>query len=191
VTISLARWIQATWLGWLLGLPGIVALALLGELLGLGGTQVAVGLGMGSGVGLSQARALRPLLGRSDRWTGVTAAGLALPFLLHDLGGALGWPVPYSLPRAVLLGGTLVAAGQAWLLRRHLPGAGWWILASLAGWALAAAATALSDSLQAGHALRGLPGALLYLAAAGAGGLWLALPTGVALVVLQRRAAIR
>jgi len=44
-TPSLVSWLRATWLSWILGMPCIVLLALLGEALGLGGKQVLVGAG--------------------------------------------------------------------------------------------------------------------------------------------------
>ena len=56
--MSLSRWVRATWLGWLLGIPLIVVLALLAEGVGVGGAQVCVGAGMGLGVGFMQRRAL-------------------------------------------------------------------------------------------------------------------------------------
>ena len=46
-------WLRATVAGWLLGVPLIVALALLGEAVGVGGAQFLVGVGMGAGLGLT------------------------------------------------------------------------------------------------------------------------------------------
>jgi len=89
MTVHLAVWLRATWLGWLLGVPLVVVLALLGEAVGPCGIQVLVGLGMGTGVGLLQGRALRGALGRAGParyvdWAGrqylgtVVAGGLIL-----------------------------------------------------------------------------------------------------------------
>ena len=44
----MAAWRRATTGGWLLGVPMIVVLALIGETVGLGGTQTLVGVGMGA-----------------------------------------------------------------------------------------------------------------------------------------------
>nr|MBP9947848.1 hypothetical protein [Vicinamibacteria bacterium] len=57
---SLRPWVRITFLGWLLGIVLVVALALTGEMAGVHGSQIAVGLGMGLGVGVAQERALRP-----------------------------------------------------------------------------------------------------------------------------------
>ena len=46
----------ATWAGWLLGIPFIIILALMGEAVGIGGSQFLVGAGMGTGTGLLQSR---------------------------------------------------------------------------------------------------------------------------------------
>lgn len=62
------RWVRATWAGWLLGIPLLILLALLGEALGIGGAQVFVGVGIGTGVGVAQARALRRHLASSTPW---------------------------------------------------------------------------------------------------------------------------
>src|SRR5262245_14229103 len=58
----LLSWVGATCVGWLLGVPIIFVFALIGEAVGIGGTQVLVGAGMGAGIGLMQALALRRLL---------------------------------------------------------------------------------------------------------------------------------
>ena len=42
-------WIRNTWFGWLLGIPIIITLALIGEAVHIGGAQVLVGAGMGIG----------------------------------------------------------------------------------------------------------------------------------------------
>ena len=42
MTVPLAVWLRATWLGWILGVPLILVLALAGEAVGIGGAQVLV-----------------------------------------------------------------------------------------------------------------------------------------------------
>jgi hypothetical protein len=69
-------WIFATWLGWLLGIPCIILLALLGEAVGIGGAQAIVGAGMGTGVGLMQRRIVRNLVGKSAHWIWSNVIGL-------------------------------------------------------------------------------------------------------------------
>lgn len=179
--LSLSRWIRVTWLGWLLGIPCIIVLALLGEGLGIGGTQAIVGAGMGLGVGLLQARALRSVGMRPAPWLASSAIGLALPFLPFDLAHLLGRSLPYSLPACVAAGGVIVGTWQALLLRRLFHGALWWVPASILGWLLAAGMAAISDRLLQAHAVRGLAGAGLYLALIALGGVAVGLLTGLAL----------
>jgi hypothetical protein len=184
--VTLGIWLRATWYGWLLGVPLIVVLALVGEALGIGGSQVLVGLGMGTGIGLLQGRAIRPLLPRPAAWRASCIVGLALPFLVTDLAPAVGRELPYSLPLAVALGGLLIGVWQAFLLRPHVQAPGWWILANGVGWTLAAGMALLADSWVRGQAIRGVPGALLYLGLVAGGGLILGLVTGVVLPRLLR-----
>lgn len=184
-----AAWLRATSLGWLLGLPLVAALALAGEAAGVGGAQVFVGLGVGAGVGLVQARALRPVLGRGAPWALASSAGLAVPFLVSDLSGRFGWGLGYSLQWCVVAGGVLVGCAQAVLWRPRVTGAAWWAAASAVGWALAGGAAGLADAIGRGASFRGLAGAGLYLALVAGGGLVLGAVTGGALRLLRLRAA--
>ena len=181
------RWLRATLLGWLLGLPLIILMALAGEAIGLGGSQVLVGAGMGAGVGFMQGRALRRTLGTAVPWFWSTTVGLAMPFLAVDLAALTGRALPYSLYVAIGCAGLIAGGWQAILLRPHLAWSGWWIPASVLGWTAAAGTTALADSLTRSHAIRGLPGAALYLALVALGGLVLGGISGPTLAWLHRR----
>lgn len=188
MNIPFAVWLKATWLGWMLGVPLVVVMALLGEAIGVGGAQVLVGLGMGTGTGLLQGRAMRVMLGRATPWAWSSALGLALPFLIGDVAGAA-WEVPYSLYWSVTVGGVVVGVWQALLLRTHFAGAGWWVAGSALGWTLAAGAAAAADLLSKAGSSRGLGGAAVYLGTVAAGGLVLGLVTGGAMRRLARRPA--
>lgn len=179
-------WTRATSLGWLLGIPLVVALALAAELVGIGGAQFIVGLGVGLGVGLIQARALLQWMPRRALWTAVSGLGLALPFLVVDLSSYVGRPFEYSLVWCVIIGGTLVGIGQAWLLTPHVFAAPRWILVSAAGWAAAAGVASLADQLNRVGA-RGALGALAYLGVVAVGGPILGLVTGTGFRVLPPR----
>ncbi|MBP6703064.1 MAG: hypothetical protein KBH14_18570 [Vicinamibacteria bacterium] len=186
---SLRPWVRITFLGWLLGIVLVVALALTGEMAGVHGSQIAVGLGMGLGVGVAQERALRPLLGPSQSWRWVSTFGLALPFLLVDIARLLGFQPPYSLYGAVAVAGVSAGIGQAALLRGRPVSAPLWVLASAIGWSAAAALVAAADTLTRESTLRGLPGALLYLGIVGAGGVVLGLVTSLPLRPLAEEVA--
>lgn len=174
-------WVRATSLGWLLGVPLVVVFALGGEVVGIGGVQVLVGLGMGAGVGLIQARVLKSSVERSWTWVLVTTGGLALPFLLTDLAAKFNWGLGYSLSGCVAMGGFLAGVGQARLLRTRLGESANWVLASVLGWSLGGAAAELGNTLVSAHALRGLQGAVVFLALSVLGGPVLGLVTGLAL----------
>ncbi len=179
-------WVRASWLGWLLGIPIVVALALLGEAVHIGGSQVLVGMGMGAGIGLMQGRIIRRVIHKSALWICSCIVGLGTPFLITDISTAVGWKLPYSLPVAIIVGGLLIGIWQAVILRSHVRKAGLWIIASVIGWMLAAGTAALADSLPRTHVLRGIWGALAYLGLVAAGGLVLGIITGLSLEWLLR-----
>lgn len=177
----LATWIRATALGWALGVPLILLFSSILEGLEIRNLHSPVGAGMGLGVGLLQARALRKHLHPPLAWLWSSLVGLTLPFLAVDLLQLLGVAIPDPLYPAVVLGGLIVGAWQALVLRRFSSRSAWWIGACTLGWILAAAAVAVADGLPRFASLRGLPGALLFLAVAGSGGILLGLVTGLAL----------
>ena len=164
------RWVIATWLGWVLGIPIIVALALTGEAVGIGGAQVIVGVGMGTGIGLTQGRAMRRLLEKSTPWFWSCAVGLGVPFLAVDIAKALGRPLDYWLGACVALGGLIVGVWQASILRSSRQGTAWWVVGSVVGWSLAGAMSAVADTLTRSQSLRGIGGALAFLGTVAGGG---------------------
>lgn len=178
-------WIRNTWLGWLLGIPIIIVLALIGEAVHIGGAQVLVGAGMGTGIGLMQARVIRKILHKSAPWILSCVVGLGAPFLLTDISRVVGWKLPYSLPVIIVLGGLIIGSWQALILRSRFRKTGWWIVASALGWTLAAGASAFADSQRA-RTIRGLWGAIAYLGIIAAGGLIVGIVTGLCLAWLSR-----
>lgn len=179
-------WLRATWTGWLLGVPAIIGLALIGEALGIGASQGLVGAGMGLAVGGMQSRVLGAMVPKRGGWILATTVGLALPFLVHDISRLLGRELPYSLPVMVALGGLVAGAGQALLLRPRYRRALAWVAASIVGWSLAAGTTAIADTMFQARSIRGIGGALAYLGVILAGGLVLALATGPCLTWIGR-----
>lgn len=185
-TLSPRSWIRVTFLGWLLGILIVIALAFVTEMFGIRAAQVPVGLGMGLGVGIAQERALRPFLGEGSGWPRASALGLALPFLVVDFARLLGTPLPYSLYPAVAVGGIAAGAAQASVLRPLPIRVAPWILTSAAGWAGGASLIAAADSLGDIPGLRGIEGAILYLALVAMGGIVLGAATSVPLRQLAR-----
>lgn len=184
-TRTFARdWVRSTWYGWLLGIPIIIVLALIGDL--FGGAQVVVGAGMGAGIGLMQGRLVRRLLARMSPWVWSSIIGLSIPFLFADVAGPIGIDIQFSLYWAVAFGGLFVGAWQAAILHARFRDTSLWIIASAIGWTLAGATTALADVLQQSNALPGIPGALAYLALVALGGVVLGLVTAPALVRFLR-----
>jgi len=180
-------WVRATWAGWVLGVPLIAAFALLGEAVGMGGSQVLVGLGMGTAVGLMQGRVIRRVGPKLSAWLLSCVVGLGVPFLAVDVAKVAGFISEHSLHAAVALAGLIAGVWQAFLLRPRFRNTVWWIAWSVAGWALASGATAIADAMSREHAMRGLWGALAYLGLIAGGGLVLGLVTGLALVRGLRR----
>lgn len=179
-----AAWVRATWLGWLAGIPLIIALALAGEAVGIAGAQFLVGAGIGWGVGFMQQRTMRRALGVPVAWLLSCVVGLTAPFLLTDIATAAGWTTWFSLYWAVAAGGFITGVWQALLLRPHLRHAGWWVPVSTAGWTLAAGTAAIADALPG--RVRGLPGAALYLGIVLVGGAILGLVTAPPLARMLR-----
>jgi hypothetical protein len=177
----MVRWIRLTWAGWLLGIPCIVVLALIGEVVGLGGAQFLVGAGMGAGVGLTQAFMIRKMTGEAATWVLASMFGLALPFIATDLSSVLGWSLPYILEINIAVGGFLVGLAQSLLLRSQFAGTWKWIVMSTIGWGLGGATSAVADKMLRAHAVRGLTGALAYLGIIAGGGLILGVATSISL----------
>ena len=183
----LRRWVRATWLGWILGIPCVVALAVAVEALGIQSAQAPVGFGMGAAVGLLQRRALRSLLPQPGRWVWASVLGVGAPFLVSDLSGVVWIPIGYTLGVAALAGGLLAGVLQARLLRERL-GGGWaWVGASGLGWWLATGAAGISDALFQRRLLVGWSGMVTYLGLVAGGGLVLGLVTGLCLGWMARR----
>jgi len=174
-----SRWVCATWIGWLFGIPLVVVFALIGEAVGIGGSQVLVGAGMGTGVGLMQARVIKGAVDKWFHWVRACAVGLALPFLVSDISRAAEWNLPYSLPVNVIIGGIIAGAWQTFILRSRFRRTWLWTAASALGWTLAAGTAAIADSFSQVRSVRGILGALLYLGIVAAGGLVLGFVTGV------------
>jgi hypothetical protein len=170
-----ARWVGGTCAGWTAGFFLAILFIVVVEAVGIGNVQFPLALGMGVGVGLAQARLFGAVIGSRTTWAAATSIGLAAPFIVFDLSGLLGRPLPFVLAVYVALGGIGVAVLQGVVLhRRRLPAA-WWGLATPAGWLLASSAVALNDGWI--PKIPGVVGALLYVGVVLSGGVLLGVCT--------------
>jgi hypothetical protein len=181
-------WLRATWFGWLIGVPIIILLALIGEAVGIGGAQFLVGVGMGIGVGIMQSRFIKDLINRSTSWVWSTIVGLGLPFLVTDISKVADWNLSYSWLVLIAVGGLIVGLWQALILSSQVHKIILWAAVDALGWFVAMITPSLADLLPRLKAVRGIGGVLLYLA----GGLILSSITGVCLGwVFRQQSAIR
>jgi hypothetical protein len=91
---------------------------------------------MGLLTGAVQYGLLRRYLPRMGGWVLATTGGWILGTLLVVLFTRLQGTQQFNSDLAFLLLGLSIGIGQWLVLRRRLPGAGWWIAANLLGWAL-------------------------------------------------------
>jgi hypothetical protein len=174
-------WLRGTFYGWVLGFLLVLLLALGGGAAGMGESQFVVGVGMGAGVGFVQGRVSRSWLATPWRWAGASLVGMGSPFVASDLLGLANIEIPFFVPVCVAAGGLLTGWLQGGLLR-HLSGRfRWWLVASAAGWVLAAAPAAIAPTARGGPWA-----ALISLARILSGGVILGAVTGGALVWIRR-----
>lgn len=177
------RWMFVTFTGWLLGVPFIVVLAALGDLIHLGG-ESAVGIGMGLSVGCMQWLFGRKQFGATTEWMWASAIGLGVPFVIWDILRLRGDTSLYIVPA---VGGLLVGSWQRRTLRSRCARASWWIPVSAAGWWVAAVSPL---ALGVGGHPNSLLELIRNLVAIALGGVVLGVVTGAALAwVLPRNAA--
>jgi len=140
-------WVKNTFIGWIVGFVIVVILALLFENIGLGTTNVFIGLGMGLSVGFFQWKAFQNLIGISKKWIWFSMVGMALPFIISEIAPIVwsNFSLPYSLQLNVSIGGLLVGLMQFQILRIKTKKAIWWVFACFIGWILATFFSTISD----------------------------------------------
>jgi hypothetical protein len=175
------RWVRATFIGYLLGFVFILLGGIVGDLLGLPGSDFILGIGIGLGVGYAQGRTASQLFGAARQWMWATVIGLGGLFLVEDIVAAA-WSEfdnLHSLQLDVAIGGLLVGLLQRRILRSHSDRANWWVPASVVAWSLAAWTASVTFS--------GALDAILTLGMILMGGVVLGVVTGGALVWMFRR----
>ncbi|WP_198418758.1 MULTISPECIES: hypothetical protein [Cryobacterium] len=158
---------------------------------------IFAGAAEGTVLGWTQATVLRsrvPALNRR-RWVGATAIAGAAAWFIGLLPAEWAevwqrWPAAAQFTAGILLATVLLCAlgfAQWFELRRHLRGAGWWILGSAAAWG---AGLAVFFAVATPLWQPGQPGALILLIGVLAGmfmAVAMALVSGVVLHLLLRR----
>jgi hypothetical protein len=137
------RWVGATALGVVLAFAAFVVIF---SITGDPGDSLfpVLMIGFGLAIGSFQQRVLRQTLGDARRWALATGVGLGVGMALAVAMGlgetpGLGAQITQGAV-AGALAGTAIGTVQWRVLRTRLPGARWWVAASIAGWAAGAAA---------------------------------------------------
>lgn len=134
------RWLVATFAGWILGVVVMSVLDKGAQQIGMG-NHFPVGIGMGLSIGYVQWRVGRKWFNATSEWMLASLVGIGMPFVLSDVFSV--WrsdAMIVSLLLNVALG-SLIAGWWQWrILKRRSLAARWWILGSVAGWMLGAAA---------------------------------------------------
>jgi uncharacterized membrane protein len=113
------QWVLATTVGWAIGFT------LAGE------------IGIGAVIGLAQWLVLRQLLYQAGWWIWASTVGWAIGWTMIVTGVLL--PPDSGIVGSVVAGlvfGILVGVAQWFYLRRQVHEAGWWVIASVAGWSI-------------------------------------------------------
>ncbi len=175
------RWVRSTFFGYLSGFVIIILGGIVGDLIGIPGSDFIIGIGMGAGIGYAQGRQARQWLGATWPWVWATVIGLGVPFVLEDLLSATGIEFDglHSLQLDVAICGLLVGLLQLRLLRSHSDRAIWWVPVCVVGWTLAAWTASVN--------FIGEWDAILNLGMILMGGVVLGVVTGGALVWMLRR----
>jgi len=137
------QWVGATALGVVLAFAGFVALF---SIIGDPGDALfpVLMIGFGLAIGAFQQRVLRRGLGDPGRWALATGVGLGVGMALAVAMGLGETPgLAAQVTQGTVAGavaGTVIGTLQWLVLRTRVPGARWWVVASIAGWAAGAGA---------------------------------------------------
>jgi hypothetical protein len=145
-------WVLASTAGWAVGLAvGNAVLNAVGDAVGDAVVEAVVEAVVGAVVGVAQWLILRRQVRRADWWILASTAGWAVGWavggavagaVVGAVVGAVGSAVRFAVLLAVgdavggAVAGAVAGVAQWLLLRRQVRRAGWWILASAAGWAV-------------------------------------------------------
>jgi hypothetical protein len=137
------RWVGATAIGVVLAFATFVAIfSVIGEPADVLFPVLMIGFGLA--IGSFQQRVLQRRLGDARRWALATGVGLGAGMALVVTMGLGEQPgLAAQITRGAVAGavvGAVIGTLQWLVLRTRVPGARWWVVASIAGWAAGAAA---------------------------------------------------
>ena len=157
------RWIKYSFTGWFIGFFIVIALALLFDTIGLGGTNTFIGLGMGLSVGFFQWKAFQKITAMSKKWIWYSAIGLFGSFVVFELLDSLYSDLNIfdSLILKVSVGGLIVGLLQQKLLKSSLSSSKNWTLVCVVSWALASLCATSSDYDFIPESVGGVVGAVI------------------------------
>lgn len=174
----LLRWVVATTVGWVIGFAICEAVIkpIVNALTHFNSDGAVIGISIGIGQGL----VLQRRIGRKSWWILASIIGFGIG---RDVSDVVAQSI--SGPSGTALGGLGIGSSLGlaqWLvLRRHVPDARWWILASAIAWTIGWAIISSVDPEAAGASMAAA------LAVGSAGAVAAGLVTAAALVLLLRR----
>jgi hypothetical protein len=83
----------------------------------------------------------------SGRWVLATSLGMGIPFVFVVIANEFWGTIPVALPVIVATGGLMTGLLQLPNVRRHSTRSGWWVPASIVGWAVAWLPTAFGGGV--------------------------------------------
>jgi hypothetical protein len=172
------QWVLASIIGWGIGFFVCEGLKpFFYDITHLGGDGLIIGAAIGIAQGLVVRRRIAPM----GRWVLVSALGFGVgKFLGEAAAGGMPAVVGSLLTGAII--GLSVGVAQWLVLRGKVTGAGWWLAANVAGWALGWSLISLVEEAE------GMSTAMVYLIG-GVGAAAAGIITGIALVGLSRTRA--
>jgi hypothetical protein len=169
------QWVVATTVGWGIGFYVCEALKpFFYDITHIGGD----GLIIGASIGIAQGLVLRRRIGSTGWWVLVSSVGFGV-------GKAAGEAVANGMPTAVAHGlsgaviGVSVGVAQWLVLRRHVSRAKWWVVTTIAAWAVGWSLISLAEDSA------GLSTLMIYVVG-GIGAALAGIITGTALIWLWR-----
>lgn len=134
--LPLKKWALSSFLGWMIGITIVVAIAVTLNYFQVTNLHFFMGLVIGVTVGYIQWQMLYQIIPIDKKWVWYSALGLTLPFLTFDLlpyFTRIVFP-SYQLSIPIMLGALSIGALQAKLLKPFSRKADLWLVACIFSW---------------------------------------------------------